>query len=307
MSDKALRALWLLLDGATSPPPASGTEVGWTAVAGLQALGDALRSSKPDLAVAVVPEGYSGTGLMRSLDSLRSALASPDPGSVSLPLLVSCASPDVTLAVRLAEWGVQDVLGPQDLQSEALGRRLAMAVVRHQREQEARKAWSTDLDTGLPRREQLMEHLHQLLALRVRQPAPMALVVVAVDGLDAVQRQHGAEAVHVLRRKLAVRLRAAVRASDVVASLGDEGFALLLASIEAAEHGQTVADKLARVAREPIRVLGEAIRLQPAVGAVAIPREGADGPALLQQALQAARLARLGRGGAANDAGQGED
>ena len=41
----------------------------------------------------------------------------------------------------------------------------------------------------------------------------------------------GREAANVLRRKLGVRLRAGVRASDVVASLGDDGFAVLLGSI----------------------------------------------------------------------------
>ena len=51
-----------------------------------------------------------------------------------------------------------------------------------------------------------------------------------------------------LRRKVAVRLRSGLRASDVVAAVGTDTFAVLLAWIEEADDAQRVADKLLRQA-----------------------------------------------------------
>jgi len=218
------------------------------------------------------------------------------------PVLLVAPLDDDTEAVRLAEAGVQDILHPSQASAAELTLRLALSVARKQRERDARRSWSTDLDTGLPNRDQLLEHLNQLLALRARQPSPMALVVVRATGLDAAGAQHGDEAVHVLRRKLAVRLRGAVRASDVVASLGGDGYALLLARLESAADAAQVAAKLQRVAREPFHVLGVTVRLQPFVGMAACPADGNDASALLARALEAAQMAeRQGLRSAAND------
>ena len=53
----------------------------------------------------------------------------------------------------------------------------------------------------------------------------MAVLVLRVEGLETITARFGREAANVLRRKLAVRLRAGVRANDVVASLGDDSYA----------------------------------------------------------------------------------
>jgi diguanylate cyclase (GGDEF)-like protein len=218
------------------------------------------------------------------------------------PVLLVAPLDDDTEAVRMAEAGLQDIVHPSQASAAELTLRLALAVARKQRERDARRTWSTDLDTGLPNRDQLLEHLNQLLALRTRQPSAMALVVVRATGLDAAGAQHGDEAVHVLRRKLAVRLRGAVRASDVVASLGGDGYALLLARLESDGDAQQVAAKLQRVAREPFHVLGVTVRLQPFVGVANCPGDGNDAASLLAAALEAAQLAeRHGMRSAAND------
>ena len=60
---------------------------------------------------------------------------------------------------------------------------LRQAVERKRLDAAARRAYSTDLATGLPNHGQLMEHMNHLLALREREPAVMALLGwVAVAG-----------------------------------------------------------------------------------------------------------------------------
>jgi GGDEF domain-containing protein len=87
----------------------------------------------------------------------------------------------------------------------ALARSLRLAIERKRIEMTARKAYATDLATGLPNHMQLLEHMTHLVALRAREPAPMALIVLRIEGLAATEAALGVEAANVLKRKVAVR------------------------------------------------------------------------------------------------------
>jgi len=218
------------------------------------------------------------------------------------PLLLVVPSIDAAAAHALIVAGVQDVLTSDEASAGNVEHRLRFAVARKALEREARKTWSTDLETGLPNRAQLLEHLSQLLALRARQPAPMALLVVRVVGVDATEQEFGASAVQVIRRKVAVRLRAAVRASDVVASLGGDTFALLLAKLESPADAQRVVIKLARALREPFSVFGVGVGVGAHVGSAIYPNDGKEPEPLLRHASGAAIAAQRRNGrAAAND------
>ncbi len=204
--------------------------------------------------------------------------------------LVAAADLGPQDAAALLRLGVQDVL-PADAPDEALARALALAVERKRLERAARKAYATDLATGLPNHAQLLEHMTHLLALREREPAPMALIVLRVDGLARTTEALGAESANVLRRKAAVRLRAALRASDVVASIGADAFAVLLAWIDAPADGQRVAAKLAQSLAEPYRVAGREQVLAVSAGLALYPEQGREAEALLRRALGQAAAA----------------
>ena len=100
----------------------------------------------------------------------------------------------------------------------------------------------------LPDRQQLIEHMSQLRAARPNRHR-WRCSRAAHRGLRDGQGGAGRESANVLRRKVAVRLRGAVRASDVVATLSQDSFALLLASTEEpldAARGAKVAEGAAR-------------------------------------------------------------
>lgn len=225
-----------------------------------------------------------------------------------LPIVVLLQAPAGAaadaLALRLVDAGVQDAIGPDDAAARspaALLQRLKLAIARKRIERDARRSWSTDLDTGLPNRAQLLEHLHQLLALRARQPALMALLVLRADPRATPAGPADAESARLLRRKLAVRLRARVRASDVVASLDGDGYAVLLTKIEAPADAGAVAGKLLGALREPVNVLGQPIGVAARAGVALHPGDGADAEALLRQAAERARQQQRRAGEAANE------
>lgn len=216
-------------------------------------------------------------------------------------LVITGPEPGLERLVALLQAGVQEVL-PTSAVADAEGsaRALRMAIERKRLERAARHAHATDLATGLPHHGQLLEHIAHLVALRAREPAPMALIALRLEGLAAAGEALGAEAMNVLRRKAAVRLRSALRASDVVASLGGDTFAVLLAWIDSPADGERVAHKLARSLALPLSVAGRDWRLQARVGLALFPDHGEQPAALLQRALAQAAQMEVGAGAAAS-------
>lgn len=220
-------------------------------------------------------------------------------------LVVVAPEPTVADCSRLIGLGVREVLSTADVSGGSLGRFLRLAFERRQLDEAARRAYTIDLSTGLPNHHQLLEHMHHLLALREREPAHMALIVLQLDGLRGVEAALGAEAAQVVRRKAAVRLRASLRASDVVASLGRDTFAVLLAWMDAGDDADRVARKLLASVGQPLSVAGQAMPLGARVGVAQYPVHGKDARELLERASSQASgqgmTRHLGLGAAAND------
>ena len=231
------------------------------------------------------------------------AQAAPDKAVV---VLVSSGELDTEIATQFVQAGVQDVLDGAAYASRdaALGdaaRSLRLSIERKRIERDARRTSATDLRTGLPDRQQLIDHMSQLLALRGREPAPMSLLVLRVEGFDTIEGAHGSETANVLRRKVGVRLRAAVRASDVVAALTADTYALLLASTEEPLDAERVAEKLRKALQAPFAVAGQDLGVAASVGISRFPGDGDDAAVLMRQALAAAAAAGVaGRDGFAN-------
>ncbi|MCW5663323.1 MAG: GGDEF domain-containing protein [Piscinibacter sp.] len=213
-------------------------------------------------------------------------------------VLVACdGEPGLEAALHLVQLGVQDVLA---LDASALPRALRLAVERRRLQELSRKALGTDLLTGLPDQAQLAEQLTQLLAMRERQPAPMALLAVRLDGLAAAEARLGRESANALRRKIAVRLRVGLRAGDVVAALGADLLAVLLPQLQDVQDAARVADKLQEALRAPFAVAGEQVAIAAAIGAARYPQDGRDAATLLRLATGLAAAAPTqGRGGSA--------
>lgn len=218
-----------------------------------------------------------------------------------LDAAVVVVSPQVSplVAMRLLQAGVQDVLAPAEV--DTLPRRLRLSIERKHVDRVARKAHATDLATGLPNHAQLQEHMTHLLALREREPAPMALVVLRIEGFATASANLGTESANVLRRKVAVRLRAGLRASDVVASVGHDVFAVLLAWVDAAADVQGVVSKLVQSLQRPFSVAGRDVAVAVSAGVGHYPEHGKDAGALMRQAMgQATGMVPVGRAGFAN-------
>lgn len=214
-------------------------------------------------------------------------------------LVIAAHETDASAEAALLQQGVEAIVRPDPVPE--LARALVHAVERKRLERAARTAYATDLATGLPHQAQLVEHMTQLLALREREPAPMVLLVLRMEGFAHTAARLGVEAGNVLRRKVAVRLRSGLRASDVVAAIGPDAFGVLLGRLEAKSDGERVAAKLVRSLQQPILVAGQPCAVGAAVGLAQYPEHGKDAQTLLQRAsAQAGSVATVGAGGLAS-------
>ena len=107
-----------------------------------------------------------------------------------------------------------------------------------------------DTLTLLPDRAALRHHIASVLR-RPSKRGSAALIVIELNGLREIGNVLGADYVDALLIAVAGRLRASVRGSDMLASLGGDRFAILLSDIPdaagALARAQTIADLLARV------------------------------------------------------------
>ncbi len=194
-------------------------------------------------------------------------------------------------ALRWLRHGADDVLDRGELDSLAGRRRIRYAVERHRArhldDEAGASGHATDTATGLAHRRQFIEHLSQLLALRERDPSPMAVVALRLEwpqGLD-----HADTAL--VRRKAAVRLRAAVRASDVVAATSADSFCVLLGTLLDPSDATAVAAKLAEALTRSYALMATQARVAVATGVAGYPRDGQDADRLLRRALSLAAAA----------------
>ena len=224
------------------------------------------------------------------LDAASVVVAAPEVEAIAAraALVAVVVEPDAEHTLGWLRSGAEDVLGPDELLGPAGWRRLRFAVERRRRSEGREPAYATDPGTGLPHRRQLVEHLSQLLALRERDPSPMAVLALRIElpGLPGSD-----EEAELLRRKIAVRLRAAVRASDVVAAADAENFVVLLGTLLAPADAARVAEKLGATIAAPYKLGNGERSVAVALGIAQYPQDGNQADRLLRRALALAAVA----------------
>ncbi|MCU1676785.1 MAG: putative signaling protein [Frankiales bacterium] len=131
-------------------------------------------------------------------------------------------------------------------------------------EAELRHQAMHDALTGLANRRLFRERLEGAVAV-AEQDDEVAVVFVDLDDFKVVNDTLGHAVGDELLRKMANRLQACIRTSDVASRLGGDEFAVLL-SRGGAEAAHSVAARLSHAMRQPMLVGGEPVFIQASVG-----------------------------------------
>ena len=152
--------------------------------------------------------------------------------------------------------------------------------VSEQRRAEERIAYLAFYDelTDLPNRAMFREHLDLALARSKRHGTSVAVLNIDLNRFKLVNDSLGHAAGDELLRQVAGRLRAAKRASDLLARVGGDEFLVLLADLaaDAEEVARTVAAALHAAIAAPFQVSGAEFHVGTSVGIALFPDAGAE-------------------------------
>jgi diguanylate cyclase (GGDEF)-like protein len=207
-------------------------------------------------------------------------------------VVIVSPEPRVGDARQLISVGVQDVVSSRDAHDDRLSQALRLAVGRKALERQLRDALSSDPTTGLPSEFQLTDRLAQLIALRRREPAPMAVLALRLVNLPAIEMRHGPNAAADLRRMVGLRLRTRLRASDEIAAFGAEVFAVLLTHLDDHASAERVCDKLVKALQAPFELPERRTALAVESGIGRFPAQGSDARELVRLAVALAANGR---------------
>lgn len=176
------------------------------------------------------------------------------------------------------------------------------------RETVQRIAWDAthDVLTGLLNRRGFDAILRaQFEAHRSGNPAaraPMALILIDLDGFKAINDRYGHAAGDDVLRGVAERIVQSTRTQDHVARLGGDEFAVILPHCDR-QAAVTFADRIrAALARQPVRAAGARAEIALSQGVVELRTDDADAGAFLARADAACyRAKNEGRGAIATD------
>ena len=146
--------------------------------------------------------------------------------------------------------------------------------------------------TGLPNRAALRQLVNQALELAKRYERRFAVLLLNLDRFQRMNDSLGRDAGDALLRELAQRLHKQLRASDVVARLDGDEFAVLAHELPAPQQAEPIARKLLEAVNEPLLVQGQAFRLTACVGIATYPDHAPDERSLMKHAHLALRAAK---------------
>ncbi|MBF0310400.1 MAG: diguanylate cyclase [Magnetococcales bacterium] len=138
-----------------------------------------------------------------------------------------------------------------------------------------------DLLTGLPNRVLFAEHLSQSLALATRTRDLLALMLVDLDRFKEVNDTLGHAAGDQVLVTATQRIRECLRASDLVARMGGDEFAIVLSTVPGAEAAALVAEKIVQSVSQPIDVGGKMVHVGASVGIALFPEHAREANPLL--------------------------
>ncbi len=151
------------------------------------------------------------------------------------------------------------------------------------REKEILRLAYEDGLTGLPNRAMFNEQLGQAVRTAKRAESSIAVLLFDMDRFKTINDTLGHPVGDQALREVGLRVRSALRDSDVIARLGGDEFAVLLATGNA-DSARVVVEKIHKALEEPFVIEGQSMDMAASIGIARFPEHGEDAASLLRAA-----------------------
>ncbi len=209
-----------------------------------------------------------------------------------IPIVVLSGHGDEDFAVEILNRGVQDYLVKWEGDGRIILRAIRYAIERKRAEVKLTYLARVDWLTMLPNRHHFDDALVQVLKRALRGRRTGALLLVELEGLNAINETQGRAAGDAAVRAAVERLKANVREGDLLARFGGKEFAVLLEDVEAPREVEALARKIGAGFQEAFQIGGQQIPLSARVGITVWPTDGTDPAVLLRNAEAALQQAK---------------
>ena len=153
-----------------------------------------------------------------------------------------------------------------------------------------------DLLTDLPNRNFERQSVEQALALAARQGRRIALLLLNLDGFKAINDARGQALGDALLKQVALRLRQAMRGSDLVSRHGGDEFVVCVTDVNEVGDVTKAADKVLASFAPPFLIQEQEVATTACLGLALYPDDGEDYDTLVQHAdLAMSKAKRSGR------------
>lgn len=163
---------------------------------------------------------------------------------------------------------------------------------RRQMEERIKRLASHDNLTGLPNRTLLIDRLQVAMAQVRRQGGQFALLFVDLDKFKPVNDNYGHDIGDRLLKQVAVRMLDTVRASDTVARIGGDEFALLLSNVEEISSIDPACENLLASLRQVFNVSGIRVEISCSIGVALFDGHDSNASDLIRRADNAMYAAK---------------
>lgn len=162
---------------------------------------------------------------------------------------------------------------------------------------ELERATADDALTGVASRAAIMDRLREEVASARRYPHPVSVVLMDVDGMGAINAQHGTEVGDAVLRELALRMRVRVREADAIGRVAGDSFLAILPHTD--EKGATTFAEAIRdrATQRPVSTGQGEVAVTVSIGVTTMrPRQELTADTLFARADEAVASARAGGG-----------
>ncbi len=141
--------------------------------------------------------------------------------------------------------------------------------------------------TGLPNRSNFRQRLAEALTRAQRTDKPVAVMMLDLDHFKKINDTVGHAGGDQLLVQIGTRMQSIVRASDTVARLSGDEFAVIAEDLDRPDKALESAQRILETVQEPIELQGHAVRVSASIG-IALSGAASDSP---EQLLHKADLA----------------